>query len=376
MRFDTRLIHSTTSSAIASGDVVAPIHLSTTYEQFSQPDLRYFYGRGENPTREALEACLASLEDAHHAVAYSSGQAAGAAVLSLLPPGSTVISSEDVYGGTHLLFEIYRSQGINISYNDFSNADDLAELIKSTEATMLWIETPTNPLLQLTDISAISQACSGRNMIVVVDNTFAGPVIQQPLALGADISLYSTTKSIAGHGDVIGGALVLNDASLAERLRKYRTGAGNVPGAFDCYLVHRGVKTMSLRVNRQCESAATIAKFLSESDRVSQLYFPGNRSAADQSLMRKQMQAPGSIISFKYRGDAQKLLAATKLFRVAVSLGSVHSLIECPATMTHRPVPQETRDRLGITDDLIRLSIGIEDVQDLLEDLHSALRAG
>lgn len=372
MEFDTKLVKIGQQATAGTGDIVPPIHVATTYEQRSQSDLRYFYGRGENPTREALEQCLASLEDAAHALTFSSGQAAGAAALSLLAPGQRLVASDDVYGGTYSLFSSLGKYGITVEYRDLSDPGNIEGAV-GEDVGLIWIETPTNPLLKVADIQAITALASPAGIPVLVDNTFASPVLQQPLELGADISLYSTTKFIGGHSDVIGGALVFNSDEHQQAFFSYRTAYGNIPGALDCYLLHRGAKTMSLRVKRQTSSAQVLAEELTRSPNVGTVHYPGLPSHPQHELSARQMSGFGSIITFDYLGDPQELLKKVEVFGVAVSLGSVHSLIECPALMTHRPIPADTRRALGISDNLIRLSAGIEDAHDLAADLRQAL---
>jgi len=370
MRFDTRLVHIGQEPDPVSGDLVPAVHLSTAYERRVQEPPRYFYGRGENPTRERLERCLASLEEARFASAFASGQAATATALSLLPPGRRVVSTDDVYAGTDALFA---RLGAAVEYADLSDPDVLRARLTAPDLGMVWIETPTNPLLKVVDIGVVRQTVAGRDVLVVVDNTFASPMLQQPLALGADLSLYSTTKFVAGHGDVLGGALVYDDEALDGAIRGYRVDVGNVPGALDCYLVHRGLKTLSLRVDRQVRNAQELVELLRAHDRVGAVHYPGLPDHPQYAVAKSQMAQPGSIVSFEYLGRPEELLSRTTLFSCAVSLGAVHSLIECPALMTHRPVPPEVRERRGISDRLIRLSAGIEDPRDLVEDLRSSL---
>ncbi|RJO72521.1 PLP-dependent transferase [Nocardia panacis] len=370
MRFDTRLIHSGQPPTPGTGDIVPPIHMATTYDRFQQDPPRHFYSRGENPTREALEECLAALEDARHCAVFSSGQAAATAALSLLTPGQRLVSSRDVYGGTYALFEVLSRYGIRVDYADFTDSEQLRRVL-STEAAMVWVETPSNPLLELTDLTEV--VALARGATVVVDNTFASPALQRPLDLGAQVSLYSTTKFIAGHADVLGGALVCDIEALHRRFVAHRTVTGGVPGGLDCYLVHRGVKTLSLRVARQGETAQLLAEMLAAAPAVAEVKYPGLPTHPQRHLVGTQMSGPGSIVSFRYRGDPEKLMARTELFACAVSLGGVRSLIECPALMTHRPIPRETRLAVGITDDLIRLSAGIEDPADLVADLRRAM---
>lgn len=372
MRFDTRLVHSGQQPAPGTGDIVPPIHVATTYDRFAQEPLRLFYSRGENPTRQALEECLAALEDARFCAVFSSGQAAAAAVLSRLATGQRVVSSDDVYGGTYALFSTLGRFGIQIDYADLSDPAEVRRAL-AADAAMVWVETPSNPLLKIADVAEISRLAHVRGAVVVVDNTFASPALQRPLDLGADVSLYSTTKFIAGHADVLGGALVCDDEELHAGFVEHRTVTGGVSGGLDCYLVHRGVKTLSLRVIRQTATARAIAEELCDLPAVTEVRYPGLPRHPQHLLADRQMSGPGSIISFRYRGDPEKLMARTQLFACAVSLGGVRSLIECPALMTHRPIPRAIRHAAGITDDLIRLSVGIEDPADLVEDLTTAL---
>ncbi|MFC9438492.1 trans-sulfuration enzyme family protein [Nocardia sp. NPDC057030] len=372
MRFDTRLVHSGQQSAPGTGDLVPPIHVATTYDRFAQEPLRLFYSRGENPTRQALEECLAALEDARFCAVFSSGQAAATTALSRLAAGQRVVSSDDVYGGTYALFAALSRFGIRVDYADLSDPAEVRRALAS-DAAMVWVETPSNPLLKIADVAEIGRLAHARGATVVVDNTFASPALQRPLALGADVSLYSTTKFIAGHADVLGGALVCDDAELHAGFVEHRTVTGGVPGGLDCYLVHRGVKTLSLRVARQTATARAIAEELCALPAVLEVRYPGLPQHPQYRLAGRQMSGPGSIIGFRYRGDPEKLMARTRLFACAVSLGGVRSLIECPALMTHRPIPRAIRHAAGITDDLIRLSVGIEDPADLVEDLTTAL---
>lgn len=372
MELDTKLVHVGQEATSPSGDVVPPIHLASTFEQRTQPDLRYFYGRGENPTREALERCLAALENAAHALVFSSGQAAGATALSQLSPGQRVISSDDVYGGTYALFQTLGRYDIRVEYLDLTDLSALDAAL-ADDVALVWMETPTNPLLKVADIAAVAERAHRHGARLLVDNTFASPVLQQPLALGADITLYSTTKFIAGHSDVIGGALVYGDDELHRAFLSYRTAAGNVPGALDCFLVHRGLKTLSLRVDRQLTNTNRIVEVLTESSRVGRIHYPGLPEHPQYEVAQRQMRAAGSIVTFEYLGAVEELLRRPELFACAVSLGSVRSLIECPALMTHRPIPEPERLRLGITNNLVRLSMGIEDPRDLAKDLTNAL---
>ncbi|GGQ36847.1 cystathionine gamma-lyase [Actinomadura coerulea] len=372
MRFDTRLVHLGQEPDGVTGDVVPPVHVAATFERRVQDPLRYFYSRGENPTREALERCLAGLEDARFALAFSSGQAAGTAALSLLRAGRRLIASDDVYGGTRSLFALLGRYGITVDHVDLTDARALDAAL-GDDVDMIWVEAPTNPLLKVADLSVVCERARRAGARVVVDNTLAGPALQRPLRFGADITLYSTTKSIAGHSDVVGGALVYDDEELHRELSSHRTTTGGVPGGFDCFLVHRGLKTLSLRTARQVGNAEAIAEALRGSARVGALHYPGLPEHPQHEVAARQMSAPGSILSFEYLGDPEKLLDRVRLYACAVSLGGVRSLIECPAMMTHASVPREVRGRLGISDDLIRVSAGIEDPADLVRDLMDAL---
>lgn len=375
MRFDTRLVHKGQSSQPVTGDVVPPIHIATTFDRSPQDPVTRFYGRGENPTREALESCLAALEDAPFALTFSSGQAAAASVLSLLPTGSRVVSSDDVYGGTYALFQTLGRLGIEVDYVDLADPARRDAAITG-DVAMVWVETPSNPLLRVTDIAAVSARASAIGALVVVDNTFATPVSQQPLALGAQLSLYSTTKFISGHSDVLGGALVYRDPSLHERLLAHRSVTGAVPGALDCYLMHRGLKTLSLRFARQSANAASVVESLADSPFAGAVHYPGLGDHPQHDVATRQMSSKGAMVSFEYLGDPDALLGSTRLFGAAVSLGAVRSLIALPASMSHRAIPRADLVRRGVTDNLVRLSFGIEDPTDLIDDLSAAMRAG
>ena len=370
MRLDTRLVQAGQDPEPVTGDVVPAVHLSTTYERRAQQPPRYFYGRTENPTRDRLEQCLASLEDARFASTFASGQAAAATALSLLAPGRRIVCVDDVYAGTDALLA---RQAQPVDYADLSDPHLRDQALSAADLGMVWVESPTNPRLKIVDIAAVRDRISGRGVLLVVDNTFATPVLQQPLSLGADVSLYSTTKFMAGHGDVLGGALVYRDAGLHDAVRGYRDTAGNVPGALDCFLIHRGLKTLSVRLERQVRTARVLAGLLDEHPAVGTVHYPGMAAHPDAAVVRRQMRQPGSVISFEYLGEPASVLDRVRLFACAVSLGGVRSLIECPALMTHGRLPAGTRRRRGITDSLIRLSIGLEDPDDLVADLKVAL---
>jgi cystathionine gamma-lyase len=375
VRFDTLLVQSGQRATTNAGDVVPPVHLAATYERGQQEPRRYFYARGENPTREGLEGCLADLEGARFATVFSSGQAAASTVLSLLSRPQRIVATDDNYSGTSALFGLVARAGVRVDQVDLSVPDEAARVLSSEgpRADLVWVETPSNPLLKVTDLEVVCRRAHDQGAIVVVDNTFASPALQQPLQW-ADISLYSTTKSISGHLDVLGGALVYNDERLHDHFVGHRTVVGNVPGALDCYLVRRGLKTLSVRTTRQVESAAMVVAALQDAPLVGAVRYPGLPEHPGHQVAARQMSAFGSMISFDYLGDTAKVLNEVKVFAPAVSLGGVQSLIECPASMTHASVPREERERAGISDNLIRLSIGIEDPRDLIADIRAALR--
>jgi cystathionine gamma-lyase len=361
-----------------TGAVAVPIYQVSTFRQ-SEPGVEgeYAYGRTSNPTRTALESNLAALEEGQYCLAFASGMAAiTTAVLSLLRKGDHVLAVEDLYGGTRRLFDrIMRNFGIEFSYLDGTNLDQL-EVGFRPDTKMVWIETPTNPLLKIVDIAGTAKIAHDHNALLVVDNTFMSPYLQQPLKLGADIVMHSTTKYLGGHSDLIGGALILSDLGLHEKTRFAQNAVGAVPGPLDCWLVLRGVKTLAVRMDRHCSNAHKIAEFLEGHSKVLGVMYPGLPTHPQHELARKQMTGFGGMISFHLRGNfesCKRLFKQLKIFTVAESLGGVESLIEHPASMTHASVPKEERDRVGVTDSLIRLSVGIEDAEDLVSDLSTAL---
>ncbi len=377
MKFDTALVQAGERSISGTGDVVAPLHLATTNERSPQDPVRYFYVRGENPTRERLEECLCALEGAQYATVFSSGQAAAATLLSLYGPGQRAIVSPDVYSGTVGLLDGAASRGVDVQYADLSDPSAAAAVLggDAGPVDLVWMETPGNPALSIVDLETVCHLAHDHGARVVVDNTVASPALQQPLRW-ADVSLYSATKSLAGHMDVLGGALVHNDVDLHDALLAQRTLLGNVPGAFDCYSIRRGIKTLAVRVERQCASAARIAAALENEPSVTEVLYPGLRSHPGHQIAARQMSGFGSLLGFRYAGDVAKLLAHVQLYAVAVSLGGVQSLIESPALMSHRSLPDAVLRQNGISDDLVRVSVGIEDPEDLVHDLISALREG
>jgi cystathionine gamma-lyase len=378
--FGTRTIHAGQSPDPATGAVMQPIYATSTYAQ-SSPGVHqgYEYSRTQNPTRMAWERCLADLESGTHGFAFASGMAAIATLLELLDAGSHVVAMDDLYGGTGRLFNRVRARtaGLRFSYADLSDPARLDEVMQD-DTRMVWIETPTNPMLKLVDIAAVSAAAKARGALVVVDNTFASPWGQRPLELGADIVMHSATKYLNGHSDVVGGVVAVRDAALAEQLGFLQNSIGAVAGPFDSFLALRGVKTLALRMERHNANALQVARWLEGQPAVTCVIYPGLESHPQHALAQQQMAGGGGIVSFDIAGGldaARRFLENTRLFTLAESLGGVESLVNHPAIMTHASVPPETRARLGISDTLIRLSVGIEDCADLLADLERALGA-
>ncbi|MBT8107078.1 MAG: cystathionine gamma-synthase [Gammaproteobacteria bacterium] len=377
-KFATRAIHAGQSPDPTTGAIMQPIYATSTYVQQS-PGVHkgYEYSRTQNPTRMAYERCIANLESGKHGFAFASGMAATGTILELLDSGAHIVAMDDLYGGTRRLFSDVRerSAGLNFSYVDLSDPDAAAAAIREDTA-MLWIETPTNPLLKLVDLEAMVRLVSNSGALVVVDNTFATPYLQRPLELGCDIVMHSATKFINGHSDMVGGVVACNDDALAERLAYLQNSIGAVAGPFDSFLALRGVKTLDVRMERHCRSALRIAEWLAEHDGVEHVIYPGLPSHPQHELARRQMPGFGGIVTFLIRGglaDARRFLERCKVFSLAESLGGVESLVDHPAIMTHASVPAAERAKLGIDDTLIRLSVGIEDVDDLIADLSRAL---
>lgn len=363
----------------ASGDVVSPIHLSTTFarKKVLEPTAGYEYTRSLNPTRKALESKLASLEDAQYGLAFSSGLAAETTVLiSLLKPGDNIIAFDDLYGGTKRLFnQIFSRYGYSFTYVDASEIKNIEKAI-NFDTKLIWIETPSNPLLKTCDIEAISKIAKKHSLILVVDNTFLSPYFQKPLSLGADIVVHSSTKYIGGHSDVLGGAILLNEHAYYEKLKFNQNAVGAVLAPFDSYLTMRGVKTLAIRMEQHQSNALKIARFLESHPKVSKVVYPGLESHPQHDLIKKQTTGFGGVLSFEILGtidDATLFLEKLELFALAESLGGVESLIELPSLMTHASVAKEVREKVGITDTLIRVSVGIENVEDLITDLKQAL---
>jgi cystathionine gamma-lyase len=375
--FSTRAIHTGQDADPATGATVVPIYATSTYTQAAPGQHKgYEYSRTGNPTRAALEACLASLEGGERGLAFASGLAATTAVLSTLKPGDEVAAAADLYGGTFRLLErVFKPWGLVARYTDDPSPAGFAKII--TPATKLvWIETPTNPLLQVVDIAAIAELAHRARAPLAVDNTFASPYLQQPIKLGADLVVHSTTKYLGGHSDVVGGA-VIGSRELLQPIAFYQNAAGGVPGPFDAWLTLRGIKTLAIRMERHCANARELAGWLSTHPRAQRLYFPGLPSHPGHELAKKQMRDFGGMISVSVKGGkeaALQLLTRTRLFSLAESLGGVESLISHPATMTHASIPPEIRLARGIDDGLVRLSVGIEEVEDLRRDLEQGLR--
>ncbi len=374
---DTLAIHAGQEPDPVHGAVMPPIVLSSTFAQDApgQPR-RYEYSRSGNPTREALESCLAALEGGRFGFAFASGSAAALVLLQTLQPGDHVLASDDVYGGTfRLLDKVMRPLGITTTFADLRSPERFESAV--TPATrLLWVETPSNPLLKLLDLRELGARAAARNVALVVDNTFATPILQRPLELGAQVVLHSTTKYINGHSDVVGGALITNDEALAERLRFLQNALGAVPSPMDCYLVLRGIKTLPVRMRQHVASASELARRLSTHANVARVLFPGLPSHPEHGLGQRQMSGPGGMISLELSGGmdaARRFLSALSVFALAESLGGVESLAEQPALMTHASIPAEIRRATGIADGLVRLSVGLEGVEDLWADLEHAL---
>jgi len=378
MKFATKLIHAGAEPDPSTGAIMTPIYQTSTYVQSAPGKHKgYEYARSQNPTRKALEDALAIIENGKYALAFSSGVAATDAVIKLLQPGDEVIAANDMYGGTYRLFtKVFEKFGIKFHYIDMHNADNIRDNINSN-TKLLWLETPTNPLMNICDIAAIAAIAKKQSVLVCVDNTFASPWLQNPLDLGADLVMHSATKYLGGHSDVIQGCLVMNDAGLREKLYFLQKSCGAVPGPMDCFLVLRGIKTLHVRMQRHCENGETIARWLRNHSKVAKVYWPGFEDHPGYAIAKKQMRAFGGMISFELKEDTlnevNRVLSSTKVFALAESLGGVESLINHPASMTHASIPKEERIKNGLRDSLIRLSVGIEDADDLIADLEQAI---
>ena len=380
MKFNTKVIHGGQHNEVATGSVNVPVFLTSTFAQTSpgKPVGDYEYSRAANPTRQALEDSLASIENGARGLAFGSGLAAIDCVLKLLDPGDEIIAVDDLYGGSYRLFvRLFEKYNLKFTFINFDDVSKVENYI-TDKTKLIWIETPTNPLMKLVDIKAVAELVKGKDILVAVDNTFATPYLQRPLDLGADIVMHSATKYLGGHSDVIAGALIAKDAELGEKLHFIQFASGGILGPHDSYLVLRGIKTLALRVQRSSENGMKVAEFLEKHDAVEKVFYPGLRSHPQYELAKKQMSDFGGMVSFTFKSgkmeSAIKFLEDLKVFTLAESLGGVESLANHPTLMTHASIPAEKRAELGITDDLVRLSVGIEDAEDLLADLENALK--
>jgi cystathionine beta-lyase/cystathionine gamma-synthase len=379
MKFATKAIHAGIEPDPSTGAVMTPIFQTSTYVQAAPGDHKgYEYGRTQNPTRAALEKNLAALENGTDAICFGSGLAAQDAVMKLLKTGDEVLAVNDLYGGTYRqMVRVYGPWGLKSRFIDMYNSGEVEKSI-GPDTRLIWIETPTNPMLNIVDIEAVCTLARKRGILTVVDNTFASPYLQNPLDLGADIVLHSATKYIGGHSDVVHGCLIVRDAELAQRLHFIQNASGAVPGPMDCFLILRGIKTLHLRVQRACENAAVLANWLAAHPKVAKVYWPGFASHPNHDVAKRQMRMFGAMVSFDLENNtlaaATKVLSSTHLFSLAESLGGVESLIGHPASMTHASIPREERLKVGLTDSLIRLSVGVEDADDLIADLEQALK--
>lgn len=377
MKFNTKAIHAGQEPEETSGAVMPPIFQTSTYAQ-EAPNVHkgYDYARVGNPTRTALEKLIAGLEDADECACFASGCAAMDAVLKMFRPGDQIIASNDLYGGTYRLFtKVFAPYGIDFTFVDMTDIENVKKAATGN-AKLLWIETPTNPLLRVVDIEELTDFAKKQDILSLVDNTFASPYLQQPLELGADMVLHSTTKYLGGHSDVIGGAVATSNEAIMEQLRFQVKTTGAVPGPMDCYLTLRGIKTLSVRVQQSVDNAKKVASFLDEHPDVDEVIYPGLESHQQHDIAKKQMSDFGGMVSFSLTSDsmekAQEFMSRTSVFTLAESLGGVESLISHPASMTHGSMPKEVREKAGLKDSLIRLSVGIEDADDLIEDLGQA----
>lgn len=380
MKFNTKTIHGGQHHEKVTGSVMPPVFQTSTFAQVSpgKPVGEYEYSRAANPTRTALEDALASIENGTRGLAFSSGLAATDSVMKLLKPGDEVIAMDDLYGGTYRMFaRIYQDFGIIFHFVDMTDLAKLESLI-NTNTKLVWVETPTNPLMKLADIAEVAKITKKHNILFAVDNTFATPYLQKPLDLGADIVMHSATKYLGGHSDVIAGALIVKDVELGEKLHFAQFATGGTLGPMDSFLVLRGIKTLHLRVQRHCENGQKVAEFLANHSAVERVYYPGLENHPNYEIAKKQMLGGfGGMVTFTFKSgkkeDAIKFLENVKVFTLAESLGGVESLANHPALMTHASVPAEKRAEIGITDDMVRLSVGVEDIDDLLQDLSQAL---
>lgn len=375
---NTKMIHAGAEPDPSTGAIMTPIYQTSTYVQEAPAKHKgYEYARSQNPTRTALETAFAMIENGKFGLAFSSGVAATDAVIKLLSPGNEVICGNDMYGGTYRLFtKVFEKFGIRFHYVDMRDIANIEKVINNN-TKLIWLETPTNPLMNICDIASIASIARSKSILTCVDNTFASPYLQNPLDLGADIVMHSVTKYVSGHSDVIQGALMLNDAGLREQLYFIQKSCGAVPGPMDCFLVLRGIKTLGVRMRQHCENGKAVANWLRHHPKIAEVYWPGFEDHAGHALAKKQMRDFGGMISFELKNnsieEARRVLSSTSLFSLAESLGGVESLINHPASMTHASIPREERIRNGLSDSLIRLSVGIEDADDLILDLEAAI---
>lgn len=378
MKFATKVLHAGIEPDPSTGAIMTPIFQTSTYVQEAPGNHKgYEYARTQNPTRHVLQENLAALENGRFGLCFASGMAATDAVIKLLNPGDEVLSTNDLYGGTYRIFtKVFERYGVKFNFIPMHQAGTIEKHI-TAKTKLLWLETPTNPMMNIIDIAAAVAAAKNAGALVCVDNTFASPYLQNPLDLGADLVLHSVTKYISGHSDVVMGAIITNQEELQERLHFLQNACGGVPGPQDCFLVLRGVKTLHLRMERHCENAIKMAAFLSGHAKVATVLYPGLQSHPNHEIAKKQMRGFGGMISFTLKGnrmeDAIRVLSGTKLFSLAESLGGVESLIGHPASMTHASIPKEEREKNGLLDSLIRISVGVEDIDDLMEDINQAI---
>jgi cystathionine gamma-lyase len=378
MKFGTKAIHAGVEPDPSTGAIMTPIYQTSTYVQKSPGNNKgYEYSRTHNPTRTALQKNLAALENGKHGLCFASGMAAIDTIIKILKPGDEVISTNDLYGGSYRIFtKVFAEYGIKFHFISMDDASHVEKFIND-KTKLIWIESPTNPLLNIIDIKAISEIAKKKKVLVAVDNTFASPYIQNPLDLGADIVMHSVTKYLAGHSDVVMGAIVVNSEELRDKLAFVQNACGAVPGPQDCFLVLRGIKTLHLRMQRHCENGLAVAEYLSNHPKIDKVYFPGLASHKNHQIAKSQMKAFGGMLSFTLKSDsisdAVKFLENVKIFCLAESLGGVESLCGHPATMTHASIPKAEREKTGLKDSLIRLSVGIEDIEDIIEDLRQAI---
>jgi cystathionine beta-lyase/cystathionine gamma-synthase len=378
MKLATRFIHAGAHPDPSTGAIMTPIYQTSTYVQEAPGVNKGFeYARSQNPTRFALEEAVAEIENGKFGLVFGSGVAATDSVMKLLQPGDEVIAANDMYGGTYRLFtKIYEKFGIKFHYVNMQDAENIRPFLNE-KTQLIWVETPTNPLMNITDIAAVAAISKAHNLVLCVDNTFASPYLQNPLDLGADIVMHSATKYLGGHSDVIQGCLVINDKDLRDQLYFIQKSCGAVPGPMDCFLVLRGIKTLHVRMERHCENGERIAHWLRNHPKVERVYWPGFIDHPNHAIAKAQMRGYGGMISFELKDDSiaetNRVLSSTKLFSLAESLGGVESLINHPASMTHASIPREERIKNGLSDALIRLSVGIEDAEDLIEDLAVAI---